>query len=131
MGVKHLVDTHVLLWLLSAPERIPAAVLATLADRANALMVSTASALEISTKVRLGKLDAAELGTTLPGRLTGIGADVLPITLEHAMLAGSLSWAHRDPFDRLLVAQATIEDATLVTVDAAIVGLPVPRMLTW
>ena len=131
MGVKHLVDTHVLLWLLSAPERIPAAVLATLADRANALMVSTASALEISTKVRLGKLDAAELGTTLPGRLTGIGADVLPITLEHAMLAGSFSWVHRDPFDRLLMAQATIEDATLVTVDAAIVGLPVPRMLTW
>ena len=131
MGVKHLVDTHVLLWLLSAPDRIPEAVLATLADRANALMVSTASALEVSTKVRLGKLDAAELSTTLPGRLTGIGADVLPITLEHAMLAGSLSWAHRDPFDRLLVAQATIEDATLVTVDAALVGLPVPRILTW
>jgi PIN domain nuclease of toxin-antitoxin system len=131
MGVKHLVDTHVLLWLLSAPDRIPEAVLATLADRANALMVSTASALEISTKVRLGRLDAAELSTTLPGRLTGIGADVLPITLEHAMLAGSLSWAHRDPFDRLLVAQATIEGATLVTVDAALVGLPVPRILTW
>ena len=131
MGVKHLVDTHVLLWLLSAPDRIPEAVLATLADRSNALMVSTASALEISTKVRLGKLDAAELSTTLPGRLTGIGADVLPITLEHAMLAGSLSWAHRDPFDRLLVAQTTVEDATLVTVDAALVGLPVPRMLTW
>ena len=131
MGVKHLVDTHVLLWLLSAPDRIPEPVLTPLADRSNALLVSAASALEISTKVRLGKLDAAELSTTLPGRLIGIGADVLPITLEHAMLAGSLSWAHRDPFDRLLVAQATIEDATLVTVDAALVGLPVPRILTW
>ena len=131
MGVKHLVDTHVLLWLLSAPERIPEPILVPLADRSNALLVSAASALEISTKVRLGKLDAAELSTTLPGRLVGIGADVLPITLEHAMLAGSLSWAHRDPFDRLLVAQATIEDATLVTVDAALVGLPVPRILTW
>ena len=131
MGVRHLVDTHVLLWLLSAPERISRPVRDALADRSNPLLVSAASALEITTKVRLGKLDAAELTTTLGRRLEGIGADVLPITLEHAGLAGSMSWAHRDPFDRLLVAQATIEDAILVTVDTAIVDLPVPRILTW
>ena len=131
MGVKHLVDTHVLLWLLSTPDRIAAAVRAALADRSNALLVSAASALEISTKVRLRKLDAADLTATLGRRIDDIGADVLPITLEHALLAGSMSWTHRDPFDRLLVAQATIEDATLVTADAAIVGLPVPRILTW
>jgi PIN domain nuclease of toxin-antitoxin system len=131
VGVRHLVDTHVLLWLLSAPERISKPVRDALADRSNPLLVSAASALEITTKVRLGRLDAAELTTTLGRRLEGIGADVLPITLEHAVLAGSMSWAHRDPFDRLLVAQTTIEDAILVTVDAAIVDLPVPRILTW
>lgn len=131
MGVKHLVDTHVLLWLLSTPDRIAETVRSALADRSNPLLVSAASALEISTKVRLGKLDAVDLTATLGRRLDDIGADVLPITLEHALLAGSMSWTHRDPFDRLLVAQASVEDATLVTVDAAIVVLPVPRILTW
>lgn len=131
MGVTHLVDTHVLLWLLSAPHRVAEPVRAALADRTNPLLVSTTSALEISTKVRLGKLDATELSTTLPLRLEKLGATILPIGFEHALLAGSMMWANRDPFDRLLVAQATIEDATLVTVDAAMVGLPVPRVLTW
>lgn len=131
MGVKHLVDTHVLLWLLSTPDRIAETVRSALADRSNPLLVSAASALEISTKVRLGKLDAVDLTATLRRRLDDIGADVLPITVEHALLAGSMSWTHRDPFDRLLVAQASVEDATLVTVDAAIVGLPMPRILTW
>ena len=131
MGVKHLVDTHVLLWLLSTPDRVAEPVRSALADRSNALLASTVSALEISTKVRLGKLDAPDLESTLRRRLDDIGAEVLTITLEHALLAGSLVWTHRDPFDRLLVAQATIEDATLVTVDSALVDLPVPRILTW
>lgn len=68
---------------------------------------------------------------TFARRLIDIGADVLPITIEHTLLAGSMSWSHRDPFDRLPVAQATVEDATFVTVDRAIVDLPVPRILTW
>jgi PIN domain nuclease of toxin-antitoxin system len=131
VGVKHLVDTHVLLWLLSAPDRIAEPVRDALADRSNPLLVSAASALEITTKTRLGKLDAAGLVTTLGRRLEDISADVLSITFEHALLAGSMSWPHRDPFDRLLLAQATIEDAILVTVDAAITDLPFPRILTW
>lgn len=131
MGVKYLVDTHVLLWLLAAPERIAEPVRAALADRSNPLLVSAASALEISTKVRLGKLDAADLPLTMGRRISEIGGEVLPITLEHAVLAGSLNWSHRDPFDRLLVAQAMIENASFVTVDSAMVDLPVPRILTW
>lgn len=131
MGVKHLVDTRVLLWLLSAPDRVAEPVRTVLAERTNALLVSAASALEIATKVRLGKLDATDLIATFARRLTDIGADLLPMTAEHALLAGSMSWSHRDPFDRLLVAQATVEDATFVTVDQAIVDLPVPRILTW
>lgn len=131
MGVRFLLDTHVLLWLLSAPERLPPAVLDRLADAANELLVSAASGLEIATKVRIGKLDAPDLPATLTDRVDRIGAATLPISLGHALLAGSLAWAHRDPFDRLLVAQATIENATLVTVDAALTKLPAPALLTW
>lgn len=131
MGVKHLVDTHVLLWLLSDPSRIADSVRERLADRANELLVSVASALEITTKVRVGKLDAGDLATTFARRMSDIGADVLPIALDHALLAGSMSWSHRDPFDRLLVAQATVDEAVLVTVDRALVDLPVPQILTW
>jgi PIN domain nuclease of toxin-antitoxin system len=131
MGVSHLVDTHILLWLLSAPDRIPEQVRGALADQTNPLLVSSASALEIATKVRLGKIDAPGLVQTLPARLAAIGATSLPITVDHALLAGSISWQHRDPFDRLLVAQATIEDATLVTIDKAIASLPLPRVLSW
>lgn len=131
MGVTHLVDTHVLLWLLGEPNRIPEYVRDVLADRTNPLLVSSASALEIAAKVRLGKLQAPGLVQTLPARLSALDATRLPITVDHALLAGSISWAHRDPFDRLLVAQATLEDATFVTVDKTIASLPVLRVLTW
>ena len=131
MGVTYLVDTHVLLWLLSEPSRVPQAVSSALADRTNRLLVSTASALEIATKVRIGKLDAAHLLPTLADRIEQIGGVVLPISLRHAVTAGALTWSHRDPFDRLLVAQASIEDATLVTVDRQLTGLPVLRILSW
>ncbi len=131
MSGSYLLDTHVLLWLLGDPGRVPQGVRDELGDRANELVVSAASALEISTKVRIGKLDAPTLPTTLPRRLTDLGAAELPVTTEHALLAGSLRWEHRDPFDRLLVAQATLEELTLVTVDAAVVALPALRVLTW
>ena len=131
MGITHLVDTHVLLWLLSDPGRIDADVLSALADPNNPLVVSAASGLKLATKVRTGKLDAAALTSTLGRRLEEIGAVSLAISMEHALYAGSLAWSHRDPFDRLLVAQATLESATLVTVDAAMRQLPVPRILTW
>lgn len=130
-GSSFLLDTHVVLWLLGRPDRVPVAVRAELADRENTLLVSAASALEISTKVRIGKLDAPTLPTTLDRRLLDLGATQLPITVDHALLAGSMRWAHRDPFDRILVAQATLDELVLVTVDATIAALPAPRILTW
>ncbi len=131
MSTSYLVDTHVVLWLLGDPERVPDSVRAELAERGNLLMVSAASALEISTKVRVGKLDAPTLPTTLSRRLSDLGAALLPITVEHALLAGSLRWDHRDPFDRILVAQASLEALVLVTVDRRILALPASRFLTW
>jgi PIN domain nuclease of toxin-antitoxin system len=131
VGVSYLLDTHVLLWLLSTPERVPENLRRLLGDRANPLLVSAASALEITTKIRIGKLDAPHLPVSLPRRLADLGATPLPISVDHALLAGSLNWEHRDPFDRILVAQATLEDATLVTVDSALTRLPHPRVLSW
>lgn len=129
--MRFLLDTHVLLWLLSEPGHVPTTVRDRLADRGNGLLVSAASALEISTKIRIGKLDAADLPTTLSGRVSRMGASTLPISFEHALLAGAMVWDHRDPFDRLLIAQATIENATLVTVDRVLAALPAPRVLSW
>lgn len=132
MGVSdHLLDTHVLLWLLGTPERVRADVRDRLADPAATLVVSAASALEIATKQRLGKLDAGDLVDGWERRLGEIGVVQLPVTAEHALVAGRLDWAHRDPFDRLLVAQAVVENATLVTQDAAIVAFGRARVLTW
>lgn len=126
-----LLDTHVLLWLLADPGRIPDDIRADLANRANRLLVSAASALEISTKTRLGKLDGAGLVSAWARRIDEIGATQLPVTAEHALLAGSMAWPHRDPFDRILVAQAQHESAALVTVDGAMTALTTVRLVTW
>lgn len=129
--MNFLLDTHVLLWAVAAPERIPDDVRDLLTDTRHGLAVSAVSAWEVATKVRLGKLNAASLVRTWDRRISGIGASVLPITAEHALFAGDMPWEHRDPFDRMLVAQATLEDLTLVTVDRAMVGLPAPRIVSW
>lgn len=125
-------DTHVLLWLLAEPGRIPQHVRERLADRSTDLVVSSASALEIATKARLGRLPQGQvLVHGWSQWLERIGAVELAITSRHAVLAGTLSWDHRDPFDRIMVAQATAEQHVLVTVDRAITALPGVQLLTW
>lgn len=131
MGVRYLLDTHVLLWLLTDPERVPEGPRRDLSATDNDILVSAASALEVATKVRIGKLDAVGLVDAWDRQITDIGAKRLSISTGHALLAGTMRWEHRDPFDRLLVAQATLEGLTLVTVDRTISGLPVPNSLTW
>lgn len=131
MGMSYLLDTHVLLWLLGEPSRVPTTIRDQLGDRRNPLVVSAVSALEIATKTRLGKLDDVGLVASWDRRIADLGAEELPVTARHAMTAGSMSWAHRDPFDRLLAAQAIHEGAVLVTVDRAFAGLPAPTLLTW
>lgn len=118
-----LLDTHALLWLLMEPERIPVETLRRLRDRRTELFVSAVSALEIATKHRLGRLPEAEqVVRGYPAHLVTLGVLELPITSAHALAAGELDWEHRDPFDRLLVAQAINERLSLVTADAAITG---------
>jgi len=123
--VTYLLDTHVFLWLLGTPELVPDALRDDLARPEHELLVSAVSAMEVATKVRLGKLEPARhLVATWSSRVQDLRAQELSITTEHALLAGGLDWAHRDPFDRLLVAQGLVENVTLVTSDAAISGIP-------
>jgi PIN domain nuclease of toxin-antitoxin system len=121
VGVSFLLDTHVFLWLLGDAARVPTTVRSQLADPTNRLLVSAVSAFEVATKHRLGKLPVGgPLLVEWERRVASIRAEELELRSRHALLAGAMEWAHRDPFDRLLVAQALAEDATLVTSDAAV-----------
>jgi len=112
--LRLLLDSHTALWSLYAEERIPAIPRAEIIDRGNSVHVSAASLWEIAIKRRIGKLSAPD---ELPARLGSQGFVEFPVTGEHAWAAGALPLHHRDPFDRLLVAQAQLEHLVLVTAD--------------
>jgi PIN domain nuclease of toxin-antitoxin system len=119
-----LLDTHAFVWAVSAPDRLGTAGRDLIADWANQLLVSAATAWELGTKVRLGKFPEAEpLIAQYASTVATLGADELPIHAVHALRAGALQWQHRDPFDRMLAAQAMIEAAVLVTRDSAFAAL--------
>lgn len=130
MTVRLLLDTHALLWVLLSPDAIPSATLTTITAGDTELQVSAASAWEIATKHRLGELPEAEAVVRgYEEHLRRLRAEELPVTSRHALTAGSLTWNHRDPFDRVIAAQAMIESLTLVSRDPAFQGLPgVPLM---
>ena len=125
-----LLDTHTLLWALTNPSQLGQASRAIIANPQSRLLVSAVSAWEISTKHRNGKLPQADalLGGYVK-HLDRLGVIRLPITEDHSLLNGSLDWAHRDPFDRMLAAQAMIESLTLITNDTAFNDLPGLRTL--
>lgn len=123
-----LLDTHTLLWVLLDPARIPAGTLATLRAPRTTVVVSAASAWEIATKHRLGKLrGASAVVSGYREHLVTLRAEELPITGNHAVTAGALQWSHRDPFDRVIAAQAVLESLPVVTSDAALVEFPAIR----
>lgn len=121
-----LLDTHALIWALLEPDRLSQRAREAMEDPVNTLFVSSASAWEISTKHRLGRLpEASVLVSGYEEHLERLGAVELPITASHALLAGGLDGVHRDPFDRMLAAQAVIEGIPLVSKDAAFQLFPV------
>ena len=114
--MRLLLDTHAFLWWLLDDERLPRATHDAIADGGNSIFVSAASAWEIATKHRIGKLPSvAEIVTDLDSVLQGQGFKELPIALKHGRAAGTLPGPHRDPFDRMLIAQAMIEEMILVS----------------
>ena len=116
--MRILLDTHVLLWWLFDDDTLSQPARSAIANPENEVLVSSASAWEIATKHRLGKLDEArEVVRDLPGLLRRARFQVLPIVLEHALRAGSLPDVHRDPIDRMLVAQSKLEELVLVSSD--------------
>ncbi len=116
-----LLDTHALLWWLFDDPNLSERARAAITDRANTIVVSSASAWEIATKWRLGRLPEAEDAVRrLPELIVDCGFETLSVSVLHALTAGALNAAHRDPFDRMLIAQATLEQLTLVTKDTAI-----------
>jgi PIN domain nuclease of toxin-antitoxin system len=113
--VNLLVDTHVLLWWLADDRRLPAAARVAIAAPEHRVAASAASAWEIAIKRALGKLEApADLRATV----IASGFEEVPITIDHASIAGALPRHHDDPFDRMLIAQALVDDLTIITLDA-------------
>jgi PIN domain nuclease of toxin-antitoxin system len=101
-----ILDTHAFLWWVNEPNRLSKRAHSILTNTDNAILVSAAVAWELSIKVNLGKLDALALLTGLTARLQKEGFTELPVSIAHATRAGLLPLHHRNPFDRLLVAQA-------------------------
>lgn len=127
--MKLLVDTNVLIWSRSAPGRLAAA-RPLLEDGGNAMLVSAVVAWEIAIKHALGRLELpVDPGTYVPDRMRALGAREVPVTHEHALAVATLPPLHRDPFDRLLVAQALALDATLVTSDVLLADYPCETLL--
>ncbi|MEO6599748.1 MAG: type II toxin-antitoxin system VapC family toxin [Polyangiaceae bacterium] len=119
--MRLLLDTHTLLWWLADDARLSQPARNAIADPQHTVYASAASAWEIGTKHRIGRLpDARELLADFSGILLRAGFEELPITTKHAVLAGTLSGVHRDPFDRMLAAQALCEALEVVTADDAI-----------
>jgi PIN domain nuclease of toxin-antitoxin system len=126
-----LLDTHALLWWWSQPRRLSPRVLGLLKDPANRFLVSAASAWEISTKHRIGKYpQGAIVLRQLPERLATDGFSELPISIEHALRAGSLPGSHRDLFDRMFAAQSIIENIPVISSDDALSTLGAERVWT-
>jgi PIN domain nuclease of toxin-antitoxin system len=119
--VTYLLDTHVLLWWLFGDRHLSRRATDLIADSSNRILVSSASAWEISIKHHLGKLSGADpIVRDLGEWMTKAGFEELPIFIGHAQKAGAWPQDHKDPFDRMLAAQSVIEDVPLISSDRAL-----------
>jgi PIN domain nuclease of toxin-antitoxin system len=117
--VKLLLDTQCWLWWFAQPERLSENVIKQIADETNEVWFSAASVWEMGIKVSIGKLPLPEpVGDYVSTRMTQLGARSLEITAPHALRVAVLPLYHRDPFDRMLIAQAQLEKMTLVSADS-------------
>lgn len=128
--MRLLLDTHIFLWTLAFPERLDPRAREVVSDVRNALLVSSASLWELGIKYALGKIALPQGPAALWAEAQPLfGFQELPVTAEHALTAGALPPHHRDPFDRMLVAQSRCEGLTLVTADRALVPYGIELLL--
>lgn len=119
--MKLLLDTHALLWFLSGDSRLSESARLAIEDLENTRHFSIATAWEIAIKVSLGKLQlVVPFEELLPGQLQSNRIDLLPLLPAHLQALLDLPYHHRDPFDRMLIAQARVEDAAIVSIDSAL-----------
>lgn len=124
-----MLDTHTLVWATTFPTLLSRRASAILADQSNGILVSAASAWEIATKVRLGKLRGAEkLERDFLATMEGAGYTLLPIDAESALRAGRFTAVHGDPFDRMIAAQAIASDIPVLSTDTKLDAFGVRRL---
>ena len=117
--MKLLLDTHIFIWWADQPERLSPAALSALEDEANELVLSVASVWEMQIKVQLGKLKLSlPLKELLKNQHESNELTISPVTLTHVLALDALPFHHKDPFDRLLIAQGIEEELTIVTADS-------------
>jgi PIN domain nuclease of toxin-antitoxin system len=124
--VKFLLDTHLLLWAAGEPERLSKQARSLIDNSDNQLLFSAASLWEVAIKRGLGRKDFKVDARLLRRGLLDNGYDELPIISDHVVATESLPPIHKDPFDRILVAQATVEGVTLLTIDPLVSQYPGP-----
>ena len=118
-GLKLLLDTHALIWWLAGDAALSLRARDAIEDEANSVAVSAASAMEVATKFRIGKLSgAAVLAQDFEAIVAAQGFTELPVSVQHARLAGGMNISHKDPFDRFLIAQAQADGMVLVSNEA-------------
>lgn len=119
--MKLLLDTHTFLWAIAEPRRLSTKARNAITKLDNQVFVSPVTAYELSCKHRLGRLPAGSAIVASFGRqLAHLYASEIPLSASHSLAAGQLDWDHKDPFDRLLAAQAMVEGFSLVTADDAL-----------
>lgn len=125
--MRLLVDTHCWLWSLLSPQRLNEQARKALSDPENEIFLSVASTWEIVVKFKLGKMDLPSPPSEyIPDRLERLGHQTLTIRQDHVLQLENLPHHHRDPFDRLLIAQALVEKLQLMTADGVLTAYDVP-----
>lgn len=117
--MRLLIDTHVLLWVVAGDSRLSAAARSAYQDRSNELFLSASSYWEIAIKISINKLTLpTDWQSALDEEIRRIGIRWLSITKEHCQAVAAIAWHHRDPFGRMLIAQASVENLAIVTGDS-------------
>jgi PIN domain nuclease of toxin-antitoxin system len=124
--MRFLLDTHLVIWIPVSGPRLSRSARVLLGDPANEFIFSVVSLWEVAIKRSIGKIDSKIDPRIIRRELLAVGYDELPVLAQHAVEVDALPFIHKDPFDRLLIAQAIVEGITLLTVDATVARYPGP-----